>query len=520
MTGRPPRILQTDLTRFWLLLGLIWLAFALRTRSLTAQSLWRDEVDALIFATRPLPEVLATFHQPGQNGPLFFLALRPWLAAAGRSEFSLRFTSALAGTLAVPIIYLLMHRLIEDRKPALATALLVATAPYLVWYGQEAKMYAALTVLAPASLLLAVEVARHRGWWRWALLYAVTSLGFYTHLLAALVVPVQVLWLLLLPVAPSSGVAEAGGQRSSGRPARLRRGLAVAAYLVALILPYLPLLRWQSRLWLASAQETGFPFVPLSDIMLVLASAFSRGILPVEHPFTLLPYVLAVVAGVGLWAARQSQGPRRAVVMPWQTVLLLCIWLLLPPLAVYGISLKVPVFTDRYLIWTLPAFLALAGLGVVALARAWRPLGLMALAAMVVLNLVSVGAQTRQPIKSDFRAAAQYVLAHRQPGDLLVYQIPYIRYTFAYYASRDADPEDGSLRGLDGPYTNSGMSEAEVGDHMARGTEGATAAWLIASEVPLWDQQGLAERWLAAHATATHHAGFARVSVTRYELEK
>ena len=152
----------------WLLLGLTWLAFALRVLGITAQSLWRDEVDALIFATRPLSELLGMFRQPGQNGPLFFLALRPWLAAAGPSEFALRFPSALASALAVPIFYALVRRLVGDRKPAVIAALLMATAPYLVWYGQEAKMYAALTVLALASLLLTLEVARRGGWWRWA----------------------------------------------------------------------------------------------------------------------------------------------------------------------------------------------------------------------------------------------------------------------------------------------------------------------------------------------------------------
>ena len=170
----------------WPLLGLTWLAFALRMAGVTAQSLWRDEVDALIFATQPLTELLAMFRQPGQNGPLFFLALRPWLAAVGQSELALRLPSALAGALAVPIFYALVRRVIHDRQPAAIAALLMATAPYLVWYGQEAKMYAALTVLAPASLLLTVEVSRRGGWWRWVSLYVITSLCFYTHLLAAL----------------------------------------------------------------------------------------------------------------------------------------------------------------------------------------------------------------------------------------------------------------------------------------------------------------------------------------------
>ncbi len=491
----------------WLLLGLAWLAFALRMSGITAQSLWRDEVDALIFATRPLSELLSMFRQPGQNGPFFFLALRPWLAVVGQSELALRFPSALAGALAVPIVYTLVRRLIHDRQPAVVAALLMATAPYLVWYGQEAKMYAALTVLAPASLLLTVEVARRGGWWRWVLLYGITSLCFYTHLLAALIVPVQALWLVILPSAPS----------------RLRqRWLAAGLYLAALILPYLPLLTWQAPTWLSFTYQTGHPFVPLGDILLVLTAAFSRGVLPETHPATLLPYLLSIVAGVLLWTLDERRRARGRGISPVRVIVLLLIWLLLPPLAVYGLSLGVPLFTDRYLIWAMPAFLALAGLGVVALARAWRPLGAVTLCAIVTLNLFSTGVQTARPIKADLRAAAGYVAAHRQADDRLVYQIPHIRYTFSYYASGFAsdhrDPNDPAFLGMDGLYTNNGMTEMEAADRMARGTTDARAVWLIASEAPMWDQRGLTERWLTEHGAPTAHADFERVSVTRYEL--
>jgi mannosyltransferase len=394
------------------------------------------------------------------------------------------------------------------------TALLMATAPYLVWYGQEAKMYAALTVLVPAALLLTVEVARRGGWWRWVLLYVITSLAFYTHLLAALVVPIQALWLLLLPIASASGVAQT--RADLGGQMRLRRGLAVAGYLSALLLPYLPLLMWQTRAWLGPAWETGFSFVSLPNILLVLAVAFSRGVLPVSQPITLLPYMLAGVAGVGLWTAGRVPYVWRPT--QWQTIGILSIWLLLPPLALFGISFKAPIFTDRYLIWAMPAWLALAGLGVVALAKVWRPLGLATLAAILALNAVSIGAQARQMIKSDFRAAAQYVATNRQPDDLLVYQIPHSRYTFTYYSSGRGDPETGAWRGFDGLYTNNGMDEAEAADRMATGMTGAGAVWLIASEAPMWDVRGLTEGWLAAHGTVTHHAEFARVTVTRYQL--
>lgn len=496
------RPLGKILTATWLPLGLAWLALALRVAGLTTQSLWRDEVDTLMFATRPLADALDMFRQPGQNGPLFFLALRPWLALAGRSEFALRFPSALAGSLAVPVCYTLVSRL-AGRKPAALTAVLTALAPYMVWYGQEARMYAALTVLVPGSLWLTVEAARRGRWWRWALLVITTTLAIYTHLLAALVVPVQALWLLILPV--------------PGAPAR--RWRLLAAYLAALCLPYLPLVIWQAEMWLSSF-ETGHRFVPLDDILLVLAAVFSLGVLPGQAFLKLLPFMVALVAGVVLWTRPERKVLRRHEIGRGRLVALLLIWLLLPPLLVHAVSLSTPVFTERYLIWTMPAFLALVAVGLISLARTWRPLGLLALAAVLALNVSGIVGQARQAIKSDVRAAAQYVMQHVQPGDLLIYQIPYIRYSFTYYSSGRADPNDTTQAWLDGPYTNRGMSDAEVDAWMTAGTAGAPAAWLIATEAAMWDERGLTEWWLAAHGAVDRHAEFARVAVTRYELRQ
>ncbi len=488
------------------------LAFALRSGSLLAQSLWRDEVDALLFATRPLSDSLGMFRQPGQNGPLFFLALRPWLAAVGHGEFALRFPSVLFGTLAVPLIFVLIAR-VAGRRVGLVAALLMATAPYGVWYGQEAKMYALLTVLCPASLLAIVWLRERRGWQPWLALYLLTSLSAYTHLLAALIVPVQLVWLVLIPW--------------NERP--LRRLLAALLYLLALALPYLPFLRWAPGLW-ASGFQTGHPFVPLGEMIQILAGAFSRGVLGIR-PLALLPYVLALVAGVVLWptlAAGRAEGPlRHGLERLWRTadrgaarrrsVGLLATWLFLPIALIYLITLGMPVFTDRYLIWIMPAFLALLACGIVALSVWWRPLGVVVAALILAFNGWSIYLQASQSIKADFRAAAAYVLAHYQPGDKIMYQIPYNRLTFTYYASGRQDPEDPAWAGVDGPYTNYGMSEAEADAWIATRMGGAHGVWLVASEAPMWDQRDLTGRWFAENARVADRADFTRVSVTRFE---
>jgi uncharacterized membrane protein len=363
--------MHRPLSRRLILTVIVLLALALRLYHLDHQSLWRDEVDTLRFATRPLSDLARKLIEPGENGPLYFVALRSWLAVAGPTEFALRFPSVMSGTLAVPAIYILAKRL-AGAHAALLAALLAATAPYLVWYGQEAKMYAALTLLVPLSLWWTTEAARRGGLWRWAALYAITSLALYTHILAVLVVPVQALWLALRPT-----------QRAGWR-----RWAPVGVYLTALILPYLPLARWQVPFWTAAAQNER-PMASLSGLLGVLGASFGRGVLPVRSPWQLLPAFLAFLSGVLLWS---DAGVTAPVMQPSgrRVVVLLLIWLFLPVLLILPISYGLPVLAERYLIWITPAFLILVALGVASLARIWRPLGTALFAAILALNLAAV----------------------------------------------------------------------------------------------------------------------------------
>lgn len=466
---------------------LVGLAFFLRTYHLDFQSLWRDEVDVLRFSTQPWPDLAAMFTRPGDNGPLFYLALRPWLAAAGDTEFALRFPSVLAGTLAVLVLYALMRRL-AGQRPALLAALFAATAPFLTWYAQDAKMYALITALIAWTLWLAIEAIRRGRLLRWSVLYAFTNASFLIHVLAVLVLPVQAVWLMLLAPRQRAG-----------------RWRAALLYLALLLLPYLTLLGWTARSWLARADPNRYPFVSLVDMLALLVARFSQGILP-GAPLIMLPSMLALVAGCALWPQLGGRVGR-------QTIGLLVAWLFLPLAALYGVSLRVPLFLDRYMIWTMPAFLGLVGLGVSALLRAWRPLGLATAGAILAFNLTGIWTQTHQPIKSDFRAAAQYVAAQGQTADRLIFQMPYNHFIFSYYF--------GELPGwVDGPYTNGGMAAGAVDDYLASQVGDARAAWLIASEAALWDQRGLTQSWLEAHGTLTAHAEFARVTVMRYQLQR
>jgi hypothetical protein len=186
-------------------------------------------------------------------------------------------------------------------------------------------------------------------------------------------------------------------------------------------------------------------------------------------------------------------------------------WLFLPIGAVYLVSLRAPVFEPRYMIFVAPAFYLLAGLGVTVVSRSWWPAAGLSLAVILSLSLVGVWTQATVPLKSDFRAAAAYVTAHRQDDTPIMFHMPYVRYTFDYYFH-------GDYVALEAPWTNDGQPEAQVDTAMRRLLAGHGDTWVVFSESWLWDSRGLVRNWLDRHGRLVEEAHFALVDVYHYDL--
>ncbi len=535
---------KSPMRRWWILVALALLAFGLRAGSLTAQSLWRDEVDALCYAYE-FPHLLVEALEPGrggdlrtpcacppppiandwiagtlrervvgllggmirQNGPLYYFLLRGWVVLAGHTEYAMRFFSLFFGVLCVPLTAALGTRLL-GRPAATVAAALMAVSPYMVWYGQEVKMY----TLVPALVLLALYGLRRGmdegGIW-WAVQVVATSLLLYTHIWGALLIPLQILGLLM----------DWPRWRPHWRGALL--GMAL------LTLPYLPLALWQMPAILLR-RETGFPHHTLGEMALILLNGWSTGILSRGWPWGALVCggmaALGLARGLSRPAARQMA---RGGQPPGWPLHFLALWLTFPLLIIWLISLRQPLFTDRYLIWCAPALYMLVGAGWTALTAptrrhtipSWGLRGAVLLALLVVFAL-NLHAQATIPVKSDVRAAAAYVESRYRPGDLLLFQIPHIRYTFDYYFG----PTD--YLWADGLYTNhrteSGeyrLSEESAGRWMARIVGDRERVWLVASEVEMWDERNLVQRWLEKGFARADEAHFVRVDVYEYQRQ-
>jgi hypothetical protein len=97
------------------------------------------------------------------------------------------------------------------------------------------------------------------------------------------------------------------------------------------------------------------------------------------------------------------------------------------------ISLREPMFLQRYMVFSLPAAILLAALGADVLQK-WK-VGLVLVIVLCAMSMVAIVKQSRKP-REDWRGAANAVLASAAPGDAVAFVPFYTRTMLDYYRDR------------------------------------------------------------------------------------
>jgi len=372
------------------LLAILVAGLVLRLYGLGSESLWWDEVYAISTMADPGPLEIIRLSSTDNNPPLFYLILHYWMLLAGDSAFSVRLPSALAGALAVPVMYGI-GRLLLDRSAGLLAAFILALSAYNIRYAQEARAYGLMVFLTLLSFYFFVRLVKN-GRSRYASVgyVACTALLMYTHFYAVFFVAAQALYLLV--------------SREN-----LRGWILPGGVLALLYVPWALLLA-VNVLSPAGAWQGGTTWIPepsLSELARTF-QAYSES-LPLAIAFTLL-------AGYGL--LRTIRSDRSAAC-------LLLAWLLVPLVVPFVVSLLYrPMFVDRYTIAASPAFYLLVAQGVAGFKslalgerRYAQALPVVLVTALSVVGVVGYfDAVTKQP----WREVAGYVDGHGRPGDLVL----------------------------------------------------------------------------------------------------
>ena len=177
------------------MVALTAVGMALRFSTLGTQSYWYDEGLTVALAKSSFGGMLSGVHATEALPPLYFVLAWIWTRLLGVSEIGLRSLSALAGTLTIPVAYGAAKEMV-GRRIGLGVAALTAVSPALVYYSQEARPYALLTLLSALSLLFfarALEQPAARNFVGWTI---ASALALTTHYFALFVIVPEALWLL------------------------------------------------------------------------------------------------------------------------------------------------------------------------------------------------------------------------------------------------------------------------------------------------------------------------------------
>lgn len=422
------------LRAFALSLCIVFLAALVRFHELGAQSLWNDEGNSYVQATRSFADIADNaardIHPPG-----YYWVLAIWRALTGDSEFSLRSLSAFASILTVAFTYAIGKRIFSPQA-GLAAALFVALNTFSIYYAQEARMYALLAMWAAAGMRALAGVLKnwarhptgisvgHAAPLRWIVALALfNAAGLWTQYAYPFVMLAQgvafVVWLVANIV---------GAHSRAPNIQRLFFYIAANLLTIALYLPWLPTAIERVTSW----PNTGEP-TPFNAALGMILGWFTFGITYSVSDGSWVAVGLFLLV-FGLRARRKT----------WQWVILPFAWTALP----VAVFLALGLFRESNLKFLLPSqigFALLMGRGVWALwtldipARPALAKNVPKLAAVAgFLGIFATLWAGLTPLyhdfqRADYRGIASSISMNLQPDDAIILDAPNQEEVFRYY---------------------------------------------------------------------------------------
>jgi len=409
---------REDKTTYFSLPVVLFLSFlmlaviALSYFFLSHQSLRLDESQSL-WQSSHSPMGVLTVISHDVHVPLYGLILHFWMTLFGTSVASARALSLIFFLLCIPAIYLLAAT-VYNKPIGLFAALLLATSPFLNWYGSETRMYTLLALLTILNQYFFIRIAKFKKnpqgdaatlWWMFT---GISLLGIYTH---------YFFWLVLFAEAVYFLACRKDFPQNS-----FRNFIIAAVILVFALAPWL---------WFVKSQHTSANSVPdlLKPSSIDLFNTLSQFIFgfQTDHLNTIILSLWPITVLLAFLNIRKKNGLTKE-----SGFFLLAAFI--PIIIAFLVSIAVrPVFLSRYLILTTPALYIFL---------AWFLSSFPAKAAMTIKSLLIVvmlftlfkqttGAST--PVKENYEEASGYVSAHATERDAIILSAPFTLYPFEYY---------------------------------------------------------------------------------------
>ena len=418
MWTRAQNPLDNFVSRFAPLLVVLFLLLGLFLRfwQLTGKSLWLDEIWSVTVAGMPWHTLLWSITQHDPNMGLYHAILHVWITPHS-DEFYIRALSALFGAATIPLVYFL-GRMLFDVRAGLLACLLFALNLFHIQYSQEARSYSLWAFLCTLSSIFFFRYVTRGRTIDWVLYCGISVLGVYAHVYACLIIAAHFGSVMLLDRRPP-----------------IRALLAGISGIGILSLPVLFLIFERAR----------SPFVPLGwvpqpsvrrvyDLFYAMSgNANFYGIevtkLPTGKLLLVISFACALLTLVAF--SRQWRIQHQSYETWRQGFAYLCLFV--PIVLALCISLRIPLFLNRYFLICVPWLSILTARGLTTVRQRWL------LASALAIFLLCESAALVQyfryrAVYGEWRTATHAILAQAQPGDALVFSMAHGRLLFDFYS--------------------------------------------------------------------------------------
>ena len=219
----------------------------LALRLAVPRGLWLDEAISVHQANLSFHDMFENLQFGDRHPPLHHITLWLTVRAFGDGEMAVRLPSLIAGTLVIPALYLLGREL-YDRRTGLVAAAFGAASPLLIWYAQEARMYAFVTLFGLLALWTQLRAIRNPSWVNWAAYILATAALLWSHYFGLLLIGVQqLIWVGVII-----------HRRRTGEPVRAI-ALGFAYSLAVLAIQLVPLITFAQKQFDSTEAAFGSP---------------------------------------------------------------------------------------------------------------------------------------------------------------------------------------------------------------------------------------------------------------------
>ena len=360
------------------------LCLLVRLIDLDGKSVFADEMSSFTFATMNWTAFWHVITGSEANMALYYVLLRFWIRI-GDSVWFIRFLSVILAVATVPVIYYIGTKLFS-RYTGLLAALLFSLNVYHISYSQAARGYTLAVLLVSLSCLYFVKSIEDPDIWIAAAYVMASTAALYSHFFAGFVLLAQFVSLFFL--------------RSRVAIIRKIRLMVVIAVLGSPLLVFAAIHKTGPLAWVQP--PTG------KDVYHFLTYLTGSGL-----KFGICLFALVVV-GREWWQQTVASDLKQNSSWPF---VFLTLWFVLPLGIALALSHWKPVFSPRFLMISLPAFLLLTSQGLLAIGPRWARY--LAVLILLVSLATALPSYYRRPGFEDWNAVNNFLAQEVQANDTI-----------------------------------------------------------------------------------------------------